>query len=54
VLRDIYGLTYAEIAETLEVPEGTVKSRIARGREALAGLLGELDDRSGRLNEGEE
>lgn len=54
VMRDIYGLTYAEIAETLEVPEGTVKSRIARGREALAGLLGELDEQPGRLNEGEE
>jgi RNA polymerase sigma-70 factor (ECF subfamily) len=40
VLRDLCGLDYAEIAEVLEVPVGTVKSRIARGRAALADLLG--------------
>ena len=39
VLRDIAGLDYAEIAETLGIPAGTVKSRIARGRASLANAL---------------
>lgn len=36
VLRDVGDLDYAEIAEVLEIPVGTVKSRIARGRRMLA------------------
>ena len=40
VLRDLCQLDYAEIAETLDVPPGTVRSRIARGRAALADCLG--------------
>jgi len=40
VLRDAYDLEYAEIAEILDVPLGTVRSRIARGRNALAEELG--------------
>jgi RNA polymerase sigma-70 factor (ECF subfamily) len=36
VLRDLCGLDYAEIAEVLAVPVGTVRSRIARGRALLA------------------
>ncbi len=39
VLRDVGDLDYAEIAETLGIPVGTVKSRIARGRAGLATLL---------------
>ncbi len=40
VLRDVCELDYAEIAEVLDVPPGTVRSRIARGRAALVSLLG--------------
>lgn len=40
VLRDLCGLDYAAIAEVLGIAPGTVRSRIARGRAALAGLLG--------------
>jgi RNA polymerase sigma-70 factor (ECF subfamily) len=40
VLRDLCGLDYAEIAECLEIPGGTARSRIARGRRMLAELLG--------------
>lgn len=48
VLRDVAGLDYAEIAETLDIPPGTVRSRIARGRKQLSGILGNqnpLDER---------
>jgi RNA polymerase sigma-70 factor (ECF subfamily) len=39
VLRDVCGLDYAEIADALGIPGGTVRSRIARGRSLLAGRL---------------
>jgi RNA polymerase sigma-70 factor (ECF subfamily) len=39
VLRDVLGLDYAEIAEVLDLPPGTVRSRISRGRAALARSL---------------
>jgi RNA polymerase sigma-70 factor (ECF subfamily) len=41
VLRDLCDLDYAEIAEVLDVPIGTVRSRIARGRAAIADQLRE-------------
>ena len=39
VLRDVCGLDYGEIAELLDVPAGTVKSRIHEGRRTLQWLL---------------
>lgn len=39
VLRDIEEMEYREIAQVLQVPEGTVKSRLNRGRAELARLL---------------
>lgn len=40
VLRDLGGHDYADIADILDIPPGTVRSRIARGRGRLAELLG--------------
>ena len=48
VLRDVCELDYAEIAEILEIPPGTVRSRIARGRAQLADHLGNQNDPSRR------
>ncbi len=49
-LRDIVGMDYAEIAEVLGVPPGTVRSRISRGRAALADALGNREATSVRPN----
>jgi RNA polymerase sigma-70 factor (ECF subfamily) len=42
VLLDLEGYSVAEIARMLDIAEGTVKSRCARGRARLAILLGHL------------
>ena len=39
VLRDIKGFSYSEISDVLEVPVGTIKSRINRGRQELKSIL---------------
>ena len=44
VLREIEGLSYEEIAEIMECPLGTVRSRIFRAREAIARRLRPLLD----------
>jgi RNA polymerase sigma-70 factor (ECF subfamily) len=46
VLRELEGLSYEEIAETMNCPIGTVRSRIFRAREAIAAELRPLLDRS--------
>jgi RNA polymerase sigma-70 factor, ECF subfamily len=45
VLRDLQELSYQEIADRLRLPEGTVKSRINRGRIELAHQLRRLQDK---------
>lgn len=40
VLSDVVGLSYQEISEAIDVPIGTVRSRIHRGRSQLRALLG--------------
>ena len=56
VLADVHDLPYDEIAKVLDLPVGTVKSRVHRGRIALAKALGigapsEPADRSATSNE---
>ena len=49
ILRDLQGLEYNEIQVVLQVPEGTVKSRINRGRIELARILGEMGVKPDRM-----
>lgn len=53
MLRDIQELSYQEIADRLQLPEGTVKSRINRGRTELARQIQRLrDELEGARGEG--
>ena len=52
VLRHMEGLSYAEIAEVLEVPDGTAKGWVSRGRAAMLVALAE-EDHGRRLRRGE-
>ncbi len=47
VLREIDGLSYEEIAQTMSCPIGTVRSRIFRAREAIAAKLRPILDQHG-------
>jgi RNA polymerase sigma-70 factor, ECF subfamily len=51
VLRDVADLDYNEIADVLNIPIGTVRSRIARGRSALHEILGNQIASSDRQND---
>jgi RNA polymerase sigma-70 factor (ECF subfamily) len=48
VLRDLQDMDYREIAQVLRVPEGTVKSRINRGRTELGRLLERIYKQAGQ------
>ncbi len=52
VLRHMEGLSYAEIAEVLEVPDGTAKGWVSRGRAAMLIALAE-EDHGRRIKRGE-
>jgi RNA polymerase sigma-70 factor (ECF subfamily) len=54
VLSDIEGLGYAQIAETLQVPVGTVKSRLSRGRRQLQVALLDYAIEAGIVTPGKE
>ncbi|HEY7877054.1 MAG TPA: sigma-70 family RNA polymerase sigma factor [Gemmatimonadaceae bacterium] len=49
VLSDVHGLRYAEIAQILDIPEGTVKSRLFRGRRILQKKLVEYATEMGYI-----
>lgn len=51
VLRDLHDLSYQEIAQVLGVPQGTVKSRVNRGRLELARVLKRMEGMRGRGSE---
>jgi RNA polymerase sigma-70 factor (ECF subfamily) len=54
ILRDLHDLDYEEIAQVLEVPQGTVKSRINRGRLELGRVLKRMEGMRGPAKAGSE
>lgn len=52
VMSDLHGLKYAEIAKILGVPEGTIKSRLFRGRRLLQVQLREYAEEMGYIKAG--
>jgi len=48
VLRELDGMSYEEIAQTMECPVGTVRSRIFRARDAIGKKVGSLAKQTGR------
>jgi RNA polymerase sigma-70 factor, ECF subfamily len=52
LLADLEGFSYKEIAEILDIPIGTVMSRLHRGRKQLQRALWEFADRRGLVPEG--
>ena len=54
VLRDLQDLDYEEIAQVLRVPQGTVKSRINRGRLELGRVLKRMEGMRGPAKAGSE
>ena len=54
ILRDLHDLDYEEIAQVLRVPEGTVKSRINRGRLELGRVLKRMEGMRGLAKAGNE
>lgn len=53
VLRLHYDLEYQQIADTLQIPLNTVRSRLRRGRDELVSLLGELEGPSAGSDQSE-
>jgi RNA polymerase sigma-70 factor (ECF subfamily) len=54
ILRDLHDLDYEEIAQVLRVPQGTVKSRINRGRLELGRVLKRMEGLRGPAEAGNE
>ena len=44
ILREVEGMTYQEISDTLQVPVPTVKTRLLRARKRLAGAIGSSEE----------
>ena len=49
ILCAIHGLSYADAAAALRLPVGTIRSRLSRGRQAIASRLQEDDSRTSRV-----